>query len=466
MPISKQLHILLANNYTARGGIPNVVASLANAMTERGHRVTIYSQKPVPRLLYPLYRLGYRFYELSLPEGVRASLPRGTEKLQDMYPLHPDVEIRPYSLTDNNLKIQRLRQEIRALSPDVCVCPFPDGSHLIWAVTLLGSGVPYVYSERHSPQTIETVFWNRKGRLAAMSGADAIHLLLPLYRNSVPEFLRERVHVIPNAVPTPPTCANPAGSSGAPKVLLWLGRLHEELKQCRLAMDAFALVAAQYPDWEMHVVGDGQDRDMLHAHAAATGLGDRLKLLGEAKDVWPVYAAAHAFCFSSRTEGMPNALLEAMACGLPSVCFASCEGVPDLVRHEENGLMANHMDTTSLAEQLGRLMADAGLRECLGNNARKSVAVFAEQCVFDAWERLLCEVALSKGHTAMDAFTQEPFASMARLSAAARREWLWRDFRGLMPDTAEAVLYWLCRELPLQGYNALISGLKKRSRLS
>ena len=66
----------------------------------------------------------------------------------------------------------------------------------------------------------------------------------------------------------------------------------------------------------------------------------------------------------------------------------------------------------------------------------------------------------------MDAFTQEPFASMARLSAAARREWLWRDFRGLMPDTAEAVLYWLCRELPLQGYNALISGLKKRSRLS
>lgn len=464
MTKSDPLHILLVNNYTIRGGIPKAIAALANALTRRGHRVTIYSQKPVPRLAYPLYRLGFRLYEMSLPKGERASLPRGTKKLQEMYPLHPDVKIFFYSLTDNNLKIQRLRQKIRELSPDVCVCPFPDGNHLVWAVALLGTGVPYVYSERHSPQTIENVFWNRKGRLASMSGADAIHLLLPLYRNSVPDFLQERVHVIPNAV-SPKVYATPTGNGGGPKVLLWLGRLHEELKQCSLAMDAFALLAKQYPDWQMHVVGDGQDRDMLQAHANATGLGDRLKLLGEAKDVWPVYAAAHAFCFSSRTEGMPNALLEAMSCGLPCVGFAACEGVSDIIQHEENGLIAEHMNATSLAGQLGRLLDNADLRERLGYNAKESMAVFSEQRVFDAWEYLLLEVALNKGQTVMDAFVQERFASMARLSAAARREWLWRDFRGLMPNTIEAVLYWLCWELPLQGFKNLTSYMKKRLRL-
>lgn len=460
------MHILLVNNYTARGGIPKAVAALANGLASRGHRVTIYSQKPVPRLAYPLYRLGFRLYEMSLPKSKRAGLPKGTEKLQDMFPLHPDIEIYSYSFTDNNLKIQRLRQKISALSPDACVCPFPDGTHLVWAVALLGTGVPYVYSERHSPQTIENVFWSHKGRLAAMSGADAIHLLLPSYRNSVPDFLQDRVRVIPNAALSPKIYATPAGSSDGSKVLLWLGRLHEELKQCCLAMDAFALLASQHPDWQMHVVGDGQDRDMLQAHADATGLGDRLKLLGEAKDVWPVYAAAHTFCFSSRTEGMPNALLEAMSCGLPCVGFAACEGVSDIIRHEENGLIADHMDAMSLAGQLERLMKDADLRERLGRNAKESMADFNEQCVFDAWECLLHEVALNKGQTVMDAFVQEPFASMARLSAAARREWLWRDFRGIMPNTIEAVLYWLCWEQPLQGFNSLISYVKKRLRLS
>lgn len=464
MTKSDPLHILLVNNYTIRGGIPKAIAALANALAERGHRVTIYSQKPVPRSAYPLYRLGFRLYEMSLPKGERASLARGTEGLQDMYPLHPAVQIFPYALTDNNLKIQRLRQKICALSPDVCVCPFPDGNHLVWAVALLGTGVPYVYSERHSPQTIENIFWNRKGRLAAMSGADAIHLLLPVYRNSVPSFLQERVHVIPNAV-SPEACATPEGNGNAPKVLLWLGRLHEELKQCCLAMDAFALLAPQFPDWQMHVVGDGQDRDMLQAHADATGLGDRLKLLGEAKDVWPVYASAHAFCFSSRTEGMPNALLEAMSCGLPCVGFAACDGVADIIRHEENGLIAESMNAASLAEQLRRLLGNADLRKQLGHKAKESTAVFGEQHVFDAWEYLLHKVASNKGQTVMDTFVQEPFASMARLSAAARREWLWRDFRGLMPNTVEAVLYWYCWELPRHGFKSLISCMKKRLRL-
>ncbi len=183
---ARPLHILLVNNYTGRGGIPRAISLLANNMAGRGHRVTIISQRPVPRPLSPLYRLGHALNILSLPPGRRGPLPLGTQRLEQMYPLAPGIRVVPYAFSDKNLKVQRVRKEIRALDPDVCVCPLPDGSQLVWAVTLLGSGVPYVYSERTSPRAIEETFWNRKGRLAAMSGADAIHLLLPSYLESLP----------------------------------------------------------------------------------------------------------------------------------------------------------------------------------------------------------------------------------------------------------------------------------------
>lgn len=456
------LHILLVNNYTARGGLPKAVATLANAMTDRGHRVTVISQKPVPRLLYPFSRVGHCLRVLSLPGGMEPPLPRRTQGLEQMYALRDTVRVLPYSFSDKNLRIQRLRREIRELNPDVCVCPLPDGSHIVWAVTLLGSGVPYVYSEHHCPRAIEEEFWTRKGRLAAMSGADAIHLLLPSYLDSLPGFLRGRARAIPNAVTLPARAANTDGEPGRRKTLLWLGRLHESLKQCCLALDAFALVAPRFPDWDLHIAGDGQDAALIRAHAREieqrSGLGGRIRFLGELDDVWSAYASAQAYCFSSRLEGMPFALLEAQAAGLPSVAFASCPGVPDLVRHEENGLLARSMDAPSLAAQLERLLADGELRRRLGNNARENAARFSESAVYDAWEDLLRDAAARKGSTEMDAFAREPFASMARLSSVARREWIIRDFGDFMPDSVEAQMTWHLWKRPRRWLKALLNG--------
>ena len=437
MPSSERLHILIVNNYTGRGGVPKAVAALANAMAGRGHRVTVYSQRPVPRFFYPLYRAGYWLYAHSLPDGRRPDFQKGTQHLQEMYALHNGVDVRSYSFTDNNKKVQALRKEIVRLDPDVCVCPFPDGAHLVWAATLMGSSIPYVYSERTSPGAIEGIFWNRPGRLAAMSGADAIHLLLPGYKKSIPDFLQERVHVIPNAVTLPKQCAKVAGQAGQKKVLLWLGRLHDEIKQCRLAMDAFALLAKKFPDWEMHIAGDGPDKKVIHAHAAVTGLGERIRFLGEIRDVWAVYAASQAYCFSSRLEGMPNGLLEAMAAGLPCVTFKKCEGLDSIIQHEVNGLFAEEMTAHDLAQQLQIVMQGEQTRVRLGAQARETAKAFSEEAVFAAWEDLLRGVAAHKGNTVMDAFGREPFASMARLSARSRQEWAIRNFGEPMPGSIE-----------------------------
>ncbi|MDR1359370.1 MAG: glycosyltransferase [Deltaproteobacteria bacterium] len=409
------LHILLVDNYLSntRGGISAISSALANGMADRGHRVTLYTT--------------------------------ATWKRRSLYPLRGKVDLRFYRFTDKNLKIQKLREELRRLNPDVCAPLLPDGRHLVWAVTLLGSGIPLLYSEHHSPWIIEKEWWSRKGRLAVLSGADRIHLLLPSFAASVPEWLLPIVRVIPNPAPGIKEQADAAGRGSGRKRLLWLARLQEPLKQCRLALDAFALLAARFPEWDMHVVGDGPDRKMIHKHAASLGLSKRLVLHGEATDVFPHYLAAQLFCISSRAEGMPNTLLEAQACGLPAVGFAGCDGVAELIRPGENGLLAEEMSTACLAGRLSELMGDAEARTRMGENARLVSTEYSLNGFLDAWENLFHETSACKGHTVMDAFAEEPFASMARLSAVARREWLWRDFGMPMPGSFEAYCQWFLR---------------------
>lgn len=194
---NKPLHILLINNHTFPHELPETVTGLANAMHERGHKVTIISQRPVPAILQPIYRLGCKIRDLSLPEGQTPPAPRGSKKLGQMYPLAKGIEIWPYNFTDRNLTIQKLRAKIRAANFDVCLAMLGDKSHLVWAVTMLGSGVPYIYSEFGSPEFMENVAWTRQGRLSAMSGADAIHFVEQGYIASLPNFMQERAVVIP-----------------------------------------------------------------------------------------------------------------------------------------------------------------------------------------------------------------------------------------------------------------------------
>lgn len=401
----KKLHILLVDNYLShtRNGISAISSALANGMAERGHHVTVYTEKTWLR--------------------------------KSLYPLRQDVDLRFYRFTENNLKVQKLREELRMLDPDVCCPLLPDSRHLVWAVTLLGSGIPLLYSEHHSPWHIEKEWWSRKGRLAALSGADRIHLLLPSFAESVPEFLRPLVRIIPN--PAPPVTMQADVTGGERKCLLWMARLQEPLKQCRLAMDAFALLAEKHPDWDFHVVGDGPDGKSIRAHAASLRLGKRLTLHTSTNNPLSYYLKAQLFCISSYVEGMPTTVLEAQACGLPVVGFTACTGVSDLIRPGENGLLADEMNAKGLAQQLDVLMGDASMRRAMGERALEVRQTYSLKKILDIWEKTFAETARCKGHTVMDSFQDEPFASMSRLSSAARREWLWRDFGASVPGSFE-----------------------------
>ena len=185
------------------------------------------------------------------------------------------------------------------------------------------------------------------------------------------------------------------GLQSSDRVILWVGRL-DPVKGLDILIEALRRVPA---DLAAHLVlvGDGPLRDALAQRAKSVGLGARVHLLGARKDVPSLLKTADLFAFPSRTEGLPNALLEAMAAGCPIVT-TDVSGCHDLIIHEDNGLMVPYGDTQALTGALTRLLADAELAGHLGRRARESAERdWPIEKTYDAYAAVYEEVLATHG---------------------------------------------------------------------
>jgi glycosyltransferase involved in cell wall biosynthesis len=177
----------------------------------------------------------------------------------------------------------------------------------------------------------------------------------------------ERTVVIANAVPIRPVSARDPSHH---VVIVTVTRL-------RPPKDTLTLVRAlQIVAPHLHhalIVGDGPDRSLISAAIAEAGLTDRVELLGDRSDVPNLLARSDIFVLATHSEGMPLALLEAMAEGLPVVASA-VGGMPEIIQDGKNGLLVPAGNPVALARALHRLMMDADLRSRLGSAARRTIA--------------------------------------------------------------------------------------------
>jgi glycosyltransferase involved in cell wall biosynthesis len=135
---------------------------------------------------------------------------------------------------------------------------------------------------------------------------------------------------------------------------------------------AAALLRARRPDARFLIVGDGERRAALEAHAAALGLADSASFLGWRRDLPAVYAALDVVCLTSLNEGSPVALIEAMAAARPVVATA-VGGVPEVVADGASGLLVPPRDPAALADAVESLLADPARAAALGRAARAAV---------------------------------------------------------------------------------------------
>jgi glycosyltransferase involved in cell wall biosynthesis len=184
------------------------------------------------------------------------------------------------------------------------------------------------------------------------------------------------------------------GRLGVPpdvKLVTSVGRLTPQKGLDRL-IEAWQAVAARRPSSRFLVVGDGPLADNLAARARALPAGDTIMFTGARADVAELLRASDLFVLQSLAEGLPNALLEAMACGLP--CVASrIGGNVDLIEDGANGLLADPLKNEEIAGAILRLMADEELARRMGAAARETVErCYARERIIPRYLKLYAEL--------------------------------------------------------------------------
>lgn len=193
---------------------------------------------------------------------------------------------------------------------------------------------------------------------------------------------RERVHLIRNAYArnTPAVSRDDARVAlGIPLDALtvgWIGRLSPE-KGPDVAVEALARMTSPAT---LHVIGDGADRDSLDSRIASLGIGSRVRFHGAVPDAGRLVRAFDALLLSSRTEGTPMVLLEAMSAGVPIVATA-VGGVPDVLP-DGAALLAPNEDTAALAAALDATLGD---RDASAARAARASSVLDERFGLDSW---------------------------------------------------------------------------------
>jgi GalNAc-alpha-(1->4)-GalNAc-alpha-(1->3)-diNAcBac-PP-undecaprenol alpha-1,4-N-acetyl-D-galactosaminyltransferase len=353
----------------ALGGAERVVANMANHWAACGDAVTVITLSAATTDTYSLD-----------PAVTRVALDLMRES---------DGAIR--AVFNNLIRVRRLRAAIRQSQPET-VISFIDRMNVVTLLACRPLAVDTVISERIDPsrQPLDgTWSWLRR---AAYPRARALVVQTEAVRQQmVPVMGCQTIYVIANAVDVPATdglISQPHETGDSTRQIAAMGRLAPQ-KGFDLLIDAFARAAKDKPNWSLIILGEGPERERLERQIHERGLDRYVRLAGWVADPTTVLRNCDAFVLSSRFEGFPNALLEAMAVGLSAISFDCPSGPAEIIRPEVDGLLVPAEDVAALATAIRRLLSDDALRGRLGKEAGRVVARFSSERYFERWDEVL-----------------------------------------------------------------------------
>lgn len=325
----------------------------------------------------------------------------------DFYKLHPGIKRVGFDLTcdSGNLlsrlsrnihRVKELRRALREIQPDVALAMMST-ANVILALAARGlSNVCAIGSERtFPPQMPLGAIWEALRRHTYGQLAAVVALTQECAHWIGEHSSARRISVIPNPACWPLPEHEPKRSrsevcSSERRLLLAVGRLNK-VKNFELLIDVFSCLAQRHPDWDLVILGEGAERQGLEAQVAARGLDKRVFLPGRIGNVGEWYEQADLYVMTSRFEGFPNTLAEALSHGLSAVSFDCDTGPRDIIRHGVDGLLVPPGDSLGLISALGKIMGDSTLRELLSAKAVDARERFSIEKIAYMWEDLFSQ---------------------------------------------------------------------------
>ena len=335
------------------GGAERMVARLSNAFVKRGHQVDI--------LLFDVTNPDY-----AVDPSVRI-IDVGSKGIS--------------KLTKIPKKIWLIHNYIRDNKPDIIV---PFIIYMIPFVPLARIGtsknVKIIGAERTNPR-----YHNKIIR-------SFINLFLPFCdgfvfqtegaKSCYPKYIQKRSIVIGNIAPV--VKQNRITENVILNAVCSVGRLHND-KDYETLIKGFALVVDKIPNATLHIYGSGPLKECLERLSKKLGIHTHVVFEGFSRDIASELVKYKVFAFSSKNEGMPNALMEAMCCGCACISSDCDFGPRELIIDGENGFLVPVENYHVLAARIVQLLQDQELTERLGRNARKIQNDYSEERIASAY---------------------------------------------------------------------------------
>ena len=340
------------------GGGERVLATLANEFVKCGENVDIATNIYIPFA----YKIDSRI--------VLHDLYEGTNK-------NPNHFLKVYNSILMRRNIHRIAKQEK---PDIIIA-FMSALGCSVIASTLGLGIPVVVSEHTNVSRKLGILLDIKRRLFYPL-ANAV-TILTRYDKKLWKNKYNNVVYMPNPV----SLKEDKGALNRDKTVLAVGRVNQwKIKGFDNLLRCWAKLCHLHPNWKLKIAGDADKNALEFLNTLANELGCcNYEFLGFRKDVYELMQRSEIFCLSSRVEGLPMALIEAMNAGCCCVSFDVVTGPREIIRHGFSGLIAKNQDNEDLTEYLDRVMSDDVLRKRLALNAPQSIIKYSTDRIINRW---------------------------------------------------------------------------------
>ena len=361
------MKILFIIHALTGGGAERVMATLMNIFCQRGYEVSLLTDTSIPFA----YDVDERVQRINLHQPCPAEI-KGVRRY-----------LWGYSIIRNAAKESKCDVAVSFLSEMNCTT----------ILALMGSGIPLVCSEhsnilRKYPGNLlkkRGVLYHFPDALTVLTHHD-FHLWRKKYNNCV-------------RMPNPSGLVTVDLSKPREKVILAVGRVNQwKIKGFDNLIRAWGLICNCFIDWKLQIVGDYDDVSLeVLKGVISESHAKNVDFIGFRRDVDVLMRRSAVFCLSSRVEGLPMALIEAMGCGCCCVAADCVTGPGEIISDGKSGLLAKADDVQSLSEKLRLVLSNEELRIKLSKNAPTGVEQFDTERVADRWNILFKKIMRRDG---------------------------------------------------------------------